>query len=157
MSKSREINEFGEIKSVLAYLEQVKKGIHNKSLSEQIEFKKEIKKRHDKKQIQLFIGRLEDQFEIRKTIGYLITALFAISSLVIGSTINFALNNLEKLGWSFDMAPLAILLLFLTALLGWCLLSNEEFGRLRKISSYKRLLQECLDEMPEKRYFRRRV
>ncbi|MCY8486018.1 hypothetical protein MOC97_11090 [Bacillus atrophaeus] len=51
MNKTNEIIEFGEIKDTEIYLEQVKKNIHKKSFSDQIAFKKEIKKRHDKKQI----------------------------------------------------------------------------------------------------------
>ncbi|MEC3796982.1 hypothetical protein ABEY46_19480 [Bacillus velezensis] len=157
MSESKEINEFGEIRSVLVYLEQVKKGVQNKSFFEQIEFKEEIKKRHDKKQIKMLHGRIEDQFEIKKAISYLVTAFFAIISLVIGSTLSFSLSIIRDNGLDLELGVTVINSLFFIAVGAWLILSNFESGKLSKISSYKRLLQECLDEMPEKSHFRRRV
>ncbi|KXZ16397.1 hypothetical protein P4T89_19300 [Bacillus nakamurai] len=157
MEETNQIKEFGEIKDVLNYLEEVKDDLHDKSLSEQIEFRYEIKKRHDKEQIRMFIGRLEDQFELNKAKSYLITALFAIASLFIGSMMKFYVSILSKSQTAQFLAPIIILLFFLTLLGLWGKLSIDESGRLRKIIRYKRLLQECLDEMPEKRHFRRRV
>ncbi|MCY7895117.1 hypothetical protein MOB09_19385 [Bacillus vallismortis] len=149
--------KFGEIKSVLVYLEQIKKDIHTKSLSEQIEFKKEIKERHDKKQIQMLHGRLEDQFELKKAISYLVTAFFALVSLVISSTMSFSLGIIKENGLNLATAAVVIIYLFFIAVGAWVVISKFEGGRLGKLNCYKRLLQECLDEMPDKRHFRRRV
>ncbi|CAF1787134.1 hypothetical protein NYE22_04515 [Bacillus sp. FSL K6-1560] len=158
MSKSKEINEFGEIKSVLVYLEEVKKGVHNKSLSEQIEFKEEIKKRHDKKQIQVFLGKLEDKIEIKKATSHLITAFFAIVSLVVGGTMSFLLGIIKEDGFDSAAASFVILYMCFVAGTAWFILTRVEFAGFGKICGYKRLLQECLDEMPDnKRHVRRRV
>ncbi|MEC1261436.1 hypothetical protein P9D34_13440 [Bacillus swezeyi] len=155
MNDSNEKIEFGEIKSVLGYLEQVKEDVHKKSLSEQIAFKEEIKKHHDKKQIQMFLGRLEDQFEIKKAISYLTAAFFAIISLAIGSTMDHSLSIIKEYRLNLALASDVIIFLFLVSIGAWAVLSKMEAGRLGKISGYKRLLQECLDELPEKRHFRR--
>ncbi|MGY4715355.1 hypothetical protein ACXDMD_12350 [Bacillus amyloliquefaciens] len=152
MNEANEIIEFGgEIKSVLDYLEQIKSDLHNKKLSEKSEFKEELKNKHDKRQIQMLLGRLEDQFEIRKALNYLVTALFAIVSFAIGSLTKFFVSNLAETVLK-SYKPLYIL-----ALVAWIVLSYAESNRLRKISRYKRLLQECSGEMPDKKYFRRRV
>ncbi|WP_282627653.1 hypothetical protein [Bacillus subtilis] len=157
MNETSEIKEFGDIKSVLEYLEQVNKDLHKKSFSEQIEFKQEIKKRHNKSQIQMFLGRLEDQFEFRKTISYLLTALFAILSLIIGTLANFTVNNIGELGLNMNSAIVLLFIIFMIALIliGWVII--PEARDLKKLNRYKRLIKECLDEMPEKKYFRRRV
>ncbi|MCV0026916.1 hypothetical protein [Bacillus sp. XT-2] len=161
MSKSKEINEFGEIKSVLVYLEQIKKGIHKKTLSEQIEFKDKIKKCHDKKQIQMLLGRMEDMIENKKASSHFTTAFFAILSFILGSTLNYGLSRTEGLSLTEEAegsaASTIIILVFYIAGGIWFLLSFMYSKRLKKLSSYKRLLQECLDEMPDKRHFRRRV
>lgn len=157
MNETSEIKEFGDIKNVLEYLEQVNKDLHKKSFSEQIEFKQEIKKRHNKSQIQMFLGRLEDQFEFRKTISYLLTALFAILSLIIGTLANFTVNNIGELGLNMNSAIVLLFIIFMIALtlIGWVII--PEARDLKKLNRYKRLIKECLDEMPEKKYFRRRV
>ncbi|MCY8001072.1 hypothetical protein [Bacillus haynesii] len=157
MNETNEINEFGEIKAVLDYLEQIKSDLHNKTLSEQIKFKEELKNRLDKRQIQMLLGRLEDQYEIRKALSYLVTALFAIVSFAIGSFTKFYVSNLAETELNSYLAPIIIFLFYILALATWIVLSYAESSRLRKISCYKRLLQECLDEIPEKRYFRRKV
>ncbi|QAW48441.1 hypothetical protein ETK69_01135 [Bacillus velezensis] len=158
MNETNELIEFGEIKDVLNYLEEVKEDLHDKSLSEQIAFKKEIEERHDRNQIQMLLGRLEDQFEFNKAKSYFITSLFAIASLFIGSMIRFYMSILPPQSqWSQILAPIIILLFFLALLFLWGKVSIDESGRLRKIIRYKRLLQECLEEIPEKRHFRRRV
>lgn len=157
MNEANEIIKFGEIKSVLDYLEQIKSDLHNKTLSEQSKFKEELKNKLDKRQIQMLLGRLEDQFEIRKALSYLVTALFAIVSFAIGSLTKFFVSNLAETGLKSYTAPVIIFLFYILALVAWIVLSYAESNRLRKISRYKRLLQECLDEMPDKKYFRRRV
>nr|CAF1785404.1 hypothetical protein NRS6116_04157 [Bacillus subtilis] len=157
MSETNRENEFGEIKSVLVYLEQIKKDIHTKSLSEQDDFKKEIKGRHDRKQIKMLHGRLEDQFEVKKAISYLVTAFLALVSLVIGSTMSFALGIIKDNGMNLSTAAVVIIYLFFVAIGAWVVISKFDSGRFGKLNCYKRLLQECLDEMPEKKYFRRRV
>lgn len=157
MNETNEINEFGEIKADLDYLEQIKSDLHNKTLSEQIKFKEELKNRLDKRQIQMLLGRLEDQYEIRKALSYLVTALFAIVSFAIGSFTKFYVSNLAETELNSYLAPIIIFLFYILALATWIVLSYAESSRLRKISCYKRLLQECLDEIPEKRYFRRKV
>ncbi|MEC1270530.1 hypothetical protein P9C27_18880 [Bacillus vallismortis] len=157
MSETNEIIKFGDIKSVLDYLEQIKDDLHNKTLSEQIEFKAEVKNRHDKRQVHMLLGRLEDQFKIRKALSYLVTALFAIVSFAIGSLTNFFVNNLPDTELKSYTAPVIIFLFYILALAGWIYLAYDETSRLRKISRYKRLIQECFDEMPEKKHFRRRV
>ncbi|WEZ00659.1 hypothetical protein P5634_01010 [Bacillus subtilis] len=149
MSETNRENEFGKIKSVLEYLQQIKKDIHTKSLSEQDDFKKEIIERHDRKQIKMLHGRLEDQFEVKKAISYLVTAFLALVSLVIGSTMSFALGIIKDNGMNLSTAALVIIYLFFIAIGAWVVISKFEGGRLGKISCYKRLLQECLDEMPE--------
>ncbi|OWP58532.1 hypothetical protein ETZ92_019300 [Bacillus velezensis] len=145
--------EFGEIKDTEIYLQKVKKNIHKKSFSDQIAFKKEIKKRHDKKQIQMLLGRVEDQIEIKKALSHFTTAFFAILSFILGGTLNYGL----KLAEAGDAAATIIILVFYAAGAIWFALSGGDSKRLKKLSSYKRLLQECLDEMPEKSHFRRRV
>ncbi len=154
MSECIEDNKFLNIKNVETYLTGIKKNIHKKSLSDQIAFKKEIKRRHDKKQIQMLMGRLEDQIENKKALSHFTTAFFAILSLVLGSTMNYGLKLAEG---DVGAAPTIIILVFYTAGLIWAVLSGWESRGLKKLSGYKRLLQECLDEMPEKKYFRRRV
>ncbi|MFE4585323.1 hypothetical protein ACFRA1_08690, partial [Bacillus subtilis] len=105
MNETNEIKKFGDIKSVLDYLEQIKDGLHNKTLSEQIEFKEEVKNRHDKRQVQMLLGRLEDQLKIRKALSYLVTALFAIVSFAIGSLTNFFVSNLPDTELKSYTAP----------------------------------------------------
>lgn len=155
MNETNEVNEFGKIKNVEVYLQRVKRNIHKKSISDQITFKKEIKNRHDKKQIQMLLGRLEDQIDNKKALSHFTTAFFAILSFILGSTLNYGLKLLTEAEAS--VAPTIILLVFYVAGLIWFVLSNWESRGLKKLSLYKRLLQECLDEMPEKKYFRRRV
>ncbi|MED3508019.1 hypothetical protein [Bacillus velezensis] len=147
MSKSKEINEFGEIKSVLVYLEQVKKGVHNKSLSEQAEFKEEIKKRHGKKQIQVLLGKLEDKVEIKKATSHLTTAFFAIISLIIGGTMSFLLGIIKEYGFNSAVVSFVILYFCLIAGTAWFILSKVELAGFGKLCGYKRLLQECLNEL----------
>ncbi|MGG1189086.1 hypothetical protein ABE189_19040 [Bacillus subtilis] len=155
MSETKEIIEFGDIKDAEIYLLRVEKDIHKKSFSDQIAFKEEIKKRHDKKQIQMLLGRLEDMIENNKALSHFTTALFAILSFILGSTLNYGLSLAEEAEGS--AASTIIILVFYTAVGIWFLLSFKDSKTLKKLSSYKRLLQECLDEMPEKKYFRRRV
>ncbi|MGG1362670.1 hypothetical protein ABE287_13640 [Bacillus velezensis] len=157
MNETNGIKEFGEINSVLGYLGKVKQDLHNKSFSEQIEFKEEIKKRHDKSQIQMFLGRLEDLFEVKKAKSYLITPAFAIISLFIGFFINLFIKESQESDFSPIIIILFISLLYIMVVVFWGSLLRRETNNLRKIKRYKRLLQECLDEMPEKRQFRRRV
>ncbi|MCY8513531.1 hypothetical protein [Bacillus atrophaeus] len=152
MNKTNEIIEFGEIKDTEIYLEQVKKNIHKKSFSDQIAFKKEIKKRHDKKQIQMLLGRVEDQIEIKKALSHFTTAFFAILSFILGGTLNYGLRLAE----ASDAATIIVMVFYIAGII-WFALSGGESKRLKKLSRYKRLLQECLDEMPDKRHFRRRV
>ncbi|MCZ4246650.1 hypothetical protein O2313_03745 [Bacillus amyloliquefaciens] len=146
--------EFGEIKNTEIYLEQIKKNIHKKSFSDQNAFKKEIKKRHDKKQIQMLLGRVEDQIEIKKALSHFTTAFFAILSLIFGGMLNYGLRLVAEAG---DAAATIIIMVFYAAAAVWFALSGGESKRLKKLTSYKRLLQECLDELPEKKYFRRKV
>ncbi|ASZ59921.1 hypothetical protein GII76_01100 [Bacillus subtilis] len=155
MNETNQIIEFGEIKDAEIYLQRVEKDIHKKSFSDQIAFKEEIKKRHDKKQIQMLLGRLEDMIENKKALSHFTTAFFAILSFILGSTLNYGLSLAEEAEGS--AASTIIILVFYTAVGIWFLLSFKDSKRLKKLSSYKRLLQECLDEMPEKKYFRRRV
>ncbi|MED1174362.1 hypothetical protein ABE094_20810 [Bacillus inaquosorum] len=155
MNETNQIIEFGEIKDAEIYLQRVEKDIHKKSFSDQIAFKEEIKKRHDKKQIQMLLGRLEDMIENKKALSHFTTAFFAILSFILGSTLNYGLSLAEEAEGS--AASTIIILVFYTAVGIWFLLSFKDSKRLKKLSSYKRLLQECLDEIPDKRHFRRRV
>lgn len=157
MDETNEIKKFGDIKSVLVYLEQVKNGLQNKSFSEQIEFKEEIKKLHDKRQIQMFLGRLEDQVEIRKMTSYLNAPYFAIMTLTFGGFMNFFMNSFKELGFGFLSVPLFIYMILILLSVIWHRLGLREIRSLKKLKCYKRLLQECLDEMPDKRHFKRRV
>ncbi|MBT2169674.1 MULTISPECIES: hypothetical protein [Bacillus] len=155
MNETNQIIKFGEIKDAEIYLQRVEKDIHKKSFSDQIAFKEEIKKRHDKKQIQMLLGRLEDMIENKKALSHFTTAFFAILSFILGSTLNYGLSLAEEAEGS--AASTIIILVFYTAVGIWFLLSFKDSKRLKKLSSYKRLLQECLDEIPDKRHFRRRV
>ncbi|MGG1203206.1 hypothetical protein ABE208_21555 [Bacillus inaquosorum] len=155
MNETNQIIEFDEIKDAEIYLQRVEKDIHKKSFSDQIAFKEEIKKRHDKKQIQMLLGRLEDMIENKKALSHFTTAFFAILSFILGSTLNYGLSLAEEAEGS--AASTIIILVFYTAVGIWFLLSFKDSKRLKKLSSYKRLLQECLDEIPDKRHFRRRV
>ncbi|MCY8579354.1 hypothetical protein MOE23_03830 [Bacillus haynesii] len=153
MRDSNEKIEFGKIKTIEIYLQRFQKNLHKKSLADQIAFKDEIKKRHDKKEIQMFLGRLEDQIENKKALNHFTTAFFAILSFVLGSTLNYGLKLVTEA--DADVAPTIILLVFYAAVVIWFVLSGWESRNLKKLSLYKRLLQECLDESPEKRHFRR--
>ncbi|MEC1530459.1 hypothetical protein [Bacillus haynesii] len=161
MSESNEKIEFGKIKDTEMYLQQVEKNIHKKSFSDQIAFKEEIKKRHDRKQIQMLLGRLEDMIENKKALSHFTTAFFAILSFILGSTLNYGLSRAEGLSLTEEaegsVVSTIIILVFYIAGGMWFLLSFKDSKRLKKLSSYKRLLQECLDEMLDKRHFRRRV
>ncbi|PSA91500.1 hypothetical protein C6370_18390 [Bacillus atrophaeus] len=161
MSETNEIIEFGKIKDAEIYLQRVEKNIHKKSFSDQIAFREEIKKRHDRKQIQMLLGRLEDMIENKKASSHFTTAFFAILSFILGSTLNYGLSRTEGLSLTEEAegsaASTIIILVFYIAGGIWFLLSFMYSKRLKKLSSYKRLLQECLDEMPDKRHFRRRV
>ncbi|MEK4388175.1 hypothetical protein MHI19_01125 [Bacillus sp. FSL M7-1004] len=152
MSKTNEIIEFGDIKDAEIYLQRVEKDIHKKSFSDQKSFREEIKKRHDKKQIQMLLGRLEDMIDNKKALSHFTTAFFAILSFILGGTLNYVLGLAEE-----SLASTIIIWVFYTAVVIWFALSFWESRRLSKLSGYKRLLQECLDEMPDKRHFRRRV
>ncbi|MEC2238599.1 hypothetical protein P9G72_05355 [Bacillus velezensis] len=154
MSEVSEENQFGKTKNVEIYLTGIKKNIHKKSLSDQIAFKKEIKRRHDKKQIQMLLGRLEDMIENKKALSHFTTAFFAILSFTLASTMNYGLKLAEG---DVSAAPTIIILVFYVAGFIWIVWSGWESRGLKKLSGYKRLLQECLDELPEKKYFRRRV
>ncbi|AEP84959.1 hypothetical protein [Bacillus spizizenii] len=152
MSETKEIIEFGDIKDAEIYLQRVEKDIHKKSFSDQIAFREEIKKRHDKKQIQMLLGRLEDMIDNKKALSHFTTAFFAILSFILGGTLNYGLGLAEV-----SFASTIIILVFYTAVAIWFALSFGESRRLKKLTGYKRLLQECLEEIPDKRHFRRRV
>ncbi|MFN2747754.1 MULTISPECIES: hypothetical protein [Bacillus] len=153
MSDSIEKIEYGKIINIEIYLQRFQENLHKKSLADQIAFKDEIKKHHDKKEIQMFLGRLEDQIENKKALNHFTTAFFAILSFVLGSTMNYGLKLVTDA--DADAAPTIILLVFYSAVLIWFGVSGWESRCLKKLSLYKRLLQECLDELPEKRHSRR--
>ncbi|MCY9097423.1 hypothetical protein MOE96_21485 [Bacillus inaquosorum] len=161
MSETKEIIVFGDIKDAEIYLQHVKKNVHKKSFSDQIAFREEIKKRHDKKQIQMLLGRVEDMIDNKKATSHFTTAFFAILSFILGSTLNYGLGRATALSLTESdegsAAGTIIMLVFYTAGLIWFVLSFVYSKRLKKLTGYKRLLQECLEEMPDKRHFRRRV
>ncbi|MEI1419883.1 hypothetical protein EFK13_00985 [Bacillus cabrialesii] len=93
--------------------------------------------------------------ENKKASSHFTTAFFAILSFIIGSTLNYGLSLTEEA--EGNAVSTIIILFFYTAGGIWFISSFKYSKRLRKLSSYKRLLQECLEEMSDKRHFRRRV
>ncbi|MGX1469005.1 hypothetical protein ACUW84_001587 [Bacillus sp. 153480031-1] len=154
MNETDETNEFtsfGQIRDVPMYLLRFGKNMHKANVAEQIAFKEKIKKHHDCKKIKMLLDRLEEGIDNHKASSHFTTAFFTILAVILGSTINYGLSLADVEG----AAPLIILMTFYTAIIIWGYQSITHSRMLKKESRYKTLLQECIDEMSQKKSKRR--
>ncbi|MFP7455090.1 hypothetical protein [Bacillus safensis] len=150
---TNEFTPFGRSRYMPNYLEQFGKNMHNANINQQIAFKEKIKKQHNRKEIQMLVGRIEDMLDNKKSLNHLTTAFFAIITLAFTGLMNYGVNSLKEID---ERAPYLLVLITVTSIIWfWGKIFLDERKELNELSRCKRLLQECLEELPEKKSKRR--
>ncbi|MGX9293160.1 hypothetical protein ACSLGF_18685 [Bacillus sp. A015] len=153
MNEINESTTFGQSKYISSYLKQFGKGMHKATINQQTVFKEKIKKKHKPKEIQMLLGRIEDMIDNKKSFSHYTTALFAIMSFLFGSMMNYSVLMLKKV---HEFAPYFLIVYVAVLVVGIWVFNNQfEKKELLILNRYKRLLQECLEELPEKKSKRR--
>ncbi|MEW6977462.1 MAG: hypothetical protein ACQEUO_04520 [Bacillota bacterium] len=153
INKTNESSSFGQSKYMQIYLKQFGKDMHKTTINQQTAFKERIKKDHDSKKIKMLLGRVEDMLDNKKSSNHLTTAFFGIVSFGFASLMNYSINPIKEIHVS---GPYILIIITLTiVLLFWVKTVLDEKKELDELSRYKRLLQECLDEISEKKSKRR--
>ncbi|WP_206761797.1 MULTISPECIES: hypothetical protein [Bacillus] len=151
INETNEFTSFGQIRNVPMYLLRFGKNMHKASVAEQTAFKEKIKKHHDSKKIKMLLDRLEEGIDNHKASSHFTTAFFTILAFILGSTLNYGLTLADAEG----TATLIILMTFYTAIIVWAYQSITHSNKLKKANRYITLLQECMDEISEKKSKRR--
>ncbi|CAL8900177.1 hypothetical protein FO510_05895 [Bacillus pumilus] len=150
INETNEFTSFEQSKYIEIYLKQFGKKMHKATINQQTAFKEKIKKQHNRKEIQMLLGRTEDIIENKKSNKHYITALFAIMSFLFGSMLNHGITMVKKLGVH---APTFTILYVAFLTLGiWRMQSFVDRKEYKLLIRYKRLLQECLDEIPNRSF-----
>ncbi|KRE20109.1 hypothetical protein ASE42_09485 [Bacillus sp. Root920] len=110
---TNEFTPFGRSRYMPNYLEQFGKNMHNANINQQIAFKEKIKKQHNRKEIQMLLGRIEDMLDNKKSLNHLTTAFFAIITLAFTGLMNYGVNSLKEID---ERAPYLLVLLQLLLL-----------------------------------------
>ncbi|GLF85270.1 hypothetical protein R51_03150 [Bacillus safensis] len=154
MNEINESTTFGQSKYIPSYLKQFGKDMHKATINQQISFKERIKKHHNRNDIQMLLGRIEDMIDNKKSSNHFTTAIFAIMSFLFGSMMNYGVGILKKID---ERAPYFLILYVAIMAVGiWLWNSIIDRRELRVLNRYKRLLQECLEELPAEKKSKRR-
>ncbi|MCY7437604.1 hypothetical protein P9F86_12355 [Bacillus altitudinis] len=155
MNKTNSKSSFDDATDARLYLQQFGANMHRAKFSDQGKFKEKIKEKHDRQKIKMLLGRIEDMLDNKKSLNYVFTAFFVILAFVIGNQIKFSeslFEYIEEISYQFISVYLGAFLAFIV----WAILTYREKALLEELNGYKRLLQECLDEvsdMEKKRRF----
>ncbi|WP_144483282.1 hypothetical protein [Bacillus pumilus] len=153
MNEINESTTFGQSKYIPSYLKQFGKDMHKADINQQTAFKKRIKENHDSKKIKMLLGRIEDMLDNQKSSNHLTTAFFGIVSFGFASLMNYSINPIKEI---HEAGPyFLIIVTLIIVLFFWGKTVLDEKKELNELSRYKRLLQECLEELPEKKSKRR--
>ncbi|PRS56877.1 hypothetical protein C6X98_20990 [Bacillus pumilus] len=124
--------------------------MHSAKFSEQEKFKDQIKK-HDRKHIKMLLGRIEDMLDNKKSLNHVFTAFFVILAFIIGNQIKFSESlfvYIKEISYQFIAVCLGAVMVFIV----WAILTYRDKALLEELNGYKRLLQECLDEIPDRSF-----
>ncbi|MCY9574669.1 hypothetical protein [Bacillus xiamenensis] len=69
MNKTNRKTSFDDATNARLYLQQFGGNMHRAKFSEQEKFKEKIKKKHDRKQIKMLLGRVEDMLDNKKSLN----------------------------------------------------------------------------------------
>lgn len=95
--------------------------------------------------------RLEEGIDNQKSSSHFTAAFFVILSFTLGNMLNYFLGWVDIL----EDATVLIIMVFYVALAIWGYLSWSHSNTLKKSNRYITLLQECVDEISEKKSKRR--
>ncbi|WP_342497859.1 hypothetical protein [Bacillus sp. FSL L8-0654] len=150
-NETREIKPFGQVRDVLIYLSRFGKNMYKANIDQQTEFKEKVKQLHDVKKIKILLKRLEEGIDNQKSSSHFTAAFFVILSFTLGNMLNYFLGWVDIL----EDATVLIIMVFYVALAIWGYLSWSHSNTLKKSNRYITLLQECVDEISEKKSKRR--
>ncbi|MGN7043383.1 hypothetical protein [Bacillus safensis] len=151
MNKTNSKTSFDDATNARLYLQQFGENMHRAKFSEQEKFKEKIKKKHDRKQIKMLLGRVEDMLDNKKSLNYAFTAFFVILAFITGNQIKFSeslFKYIEEISYQF----IAVYLGAVLVLTVWTIRTYRDKALLEELNGYKRLLQECLDEIPDRSF-----
>ncbi|MEH6901415.1 MULTISPECIES: hypothetical protein [Bacillus] len=150
INETNEFTSFEQSKYIGIYLKQFGEKMHKTTINQQIAFKEKIKKQHNRKEIQMLLGRTQDIIENKKSNKHYITALFSIMSFLFGIMMNHGITIVEKLNVH---APTFMILYVSFLTLGiWYMQNFVDRKENKLLIRYERLLQECLDEIPNRSF-----
>lgn len=167
-----DIESFGEIISVQSYLRKFGRLVVEKALIEQkknrerrkvgelfkrnismhIKFKEEIKKRHDRKEIQMLLGRIEDMIDNKNALSYTTAAFYVLLAFVLGNQLKYSNDYLLVVIEDIRIQITVVIIVAVLAVGLWGYFTYKDKVELNELSCYKRLLQECLDEIPNRSF-----
>jgi len=171
-----DIESFGEIICVQSYLRKFGRLVVEKALIEQkknreetekeekvgelfkrnismhIKFKEEIKKRHDRKEIQMLLGRIEDMIDNKNALSYTTAAFYVLLAFVLGNQLKYSNDYLLVVIEDIRIQITVVIFVAVLAVGLWGYFTYKDKIELNELSCYKRLLQECLDEIPNRSF-----
>ncbi|WOQ71405.1 hypothetical protein R0126_11955 [Bacillus stratosphericus] len=150
INETNEFTSFEQSKYIEIYLKQFGENMHQATINQQTAFKEKVKKQHNRKEIQMLLGRTEDSIENKKANKHYITALFAIMSFLFGIMMNHGITMVKKL--SVHATIFTILIVSFYTLGVWYVQNFVDRKEFKVLIRYKRLLQECLDEIPNRSF-----
>ncbi|MBR0638762.1 hypothetical protein [Bacillus safensis] len=152
MNKTNSKTSFDDATNAQLYLQQFGKNMHIAKFSEQEKFKKEIKDDHDRKQIKMLLGRIEDMIHNTKALSYTTAAFYVILAFVLGNQLKYSNDYLLVVIEDIRIQITVVIFVAVLAVGLWGYFTYKDKVELNELSCYKRLLQECLDEIPNRSF-----